>query len=232
VGPTRFHDVVAKPSVNGAPATPVHVQGHVREFATTPSIRTTWVAPRASWRIPAAYDTYFVAYPYYAEESAWVTDWVIVDLLVDEETRIQAVPGDAPTEAPAAPITDQEKEQLRSEVDRDLTRTAAGEADEQRMADAFAEPSHVFVVTDDVVVEDAAHGGRCTLSRADLLRATAPVSRTDSTARVKVVAAKRGSCATSTTVTIEVKELERFERDLIGRVDRAAAEAKATGDQL
>jgi hypothetical protein len=47
-----------------------------------------------------------------------------------------------------------------------------------------------------------------------------------------VAAAKRGSCAASSTVTIDVAALERFEHDLLGRVDRADAEAKTTGDQL
>jgi hypothetical protein len=214
---------------------PVHVQGRIRDLGRGPRIATTWVPPSAQWRIPGAYDKYFAVYPIYVDESAWVTDWIMVDLLVDEEMSAEAQSSDAPpvdareNEGRLAPIDSREKESLRAEVDRDIEQTAAGEPEEQRIADAFADPSHVFVVTKDIVVTEAAGGTTCALTRADLMRATAPLTRGVASARMTVVASKRGSCAASTVITVAGADLEQFERDLQHRVDRGAAEAQEQG---
>ena len=200
-----------------------------------------WWGPQYGWRVPVYWGGYYTPYPAYWGVGYWVTDWVMLDYLALEEARMLAYERSGsyvvvPRESTALP-TDV-REELRQQIDQyiaeptpDVPASAAPGntlvVNDPRVARALGAPHHVFVVSHPVAVTDRTNGGTCNLTHADLLRTSSPVPSGQAWADATVAASKTSSCPAGAVVAVPVAELVRFEGDLLDRVTRGAAAARA-----
>jgi len=201
-----------------------------------------WWGPQYGWRVPVYWGGYYTPYAGYWGVGYWVTDWVMLDYLAMEEARMMAYENSygyavpAPREQVALPTDVREElrlqiEQLIAEPAPDVAASAAPGntlvVNDPRVARALGAPHHVFVVSHPIQVTDRTNGGTCNVTHADLLRTSAPVPSGQAWADARVAASKTSSCPAGAIVAVPVAELVRFEGDLIDRVTRGSAAAKA-----
>jgi hypothetical protein len=197
-----------------------------------------WWGPHYGWRVPTYWGWYYRPYPAYWGVGYWVTDWVMLDLLAAEEAYLLTRPyGYAPVVVESVPMDTGVREELRAQIDENMDGAPAGDpvaaapgntlvVNDPRIARALASPHHVFVVTRDIQANDITHGGTCNLTRADLIRSSAPIPSGQSMAEIAVAASKKTSCAAGSIVTVPIADLVRFEQDLLERVGKGAAAAR------
>lgn len=205
--------------------------------------RGVWWGPQYGWRVPVYWGGYYTPYPAYWGVGYWVTDWIMLDYLAMEEARMMAYEGSyavaIPRESP--PLPTDVREELRLQIEQYIAEptpevpasAAPGNTlvvNDPRVARALGAPHHVFVVSHPVSVTDRTNGGTCNITNADLLRTSSPVPSGQAWVDARVAASKTSSCPAGAIVAVPVAELVRFEQDLLERVGRGAAAAKAAGD--
>jgi hypothetical protein len=204
--------------------------------------RGIWWGPQYGWRVPVYWGGYYTPYAGYWGVGYWVTDWVMLDLLAAEEARMLAYEssyGYVPAPRESAALPQDVREELRLQIEQYIAEptpdvpasSAPGNTlvvNDPRVARALSDSHHVFVVSQPITVTDRGTGEACTLTHADLLRTYAPVPSGQSWADATVAASKTTSCRAGAVVAVPVANLVRFEQDLLDRVNKGAAAARAT----
>jgi hypothetical protein len=189
----------------------------------------------------AYYGGYFQPYPVYPSASYWLTDYMISQ---DMQTAYAAhqeageVDG-APSAAGAPPeLTPEVKQQIADEVRNQLalenmeaTQTAqhqdvdpASSGIARLLADG---KSHVFVAGGALDLVDA-NGQECGISDGDALLLQAPPPADATAADLVVVASKGGQeCQKSSTVTVQLTDLQEMQNQMRATIDQGLQELQA-----
>jgi hypothetical protein len=188
------------------------------------------------------YGGYFAPYPVYAGASYWLTDYMLSqDLQAAYAAHQEAGETDgAPMAAGGAPaLTPEVKEQIADEVkgqlaleNQEATVVATLHQDADPASSGIARmlsdgKSHVFVAGGALDVVDAG-GQECGLSDGDVLQLAGPPP-TDATAADLVVLASKGGqeCGKSTTVTVQLSDLQEMQNHMRETIDQGLQELQA-----
>jgi hypothetical protein len=187
------------------------------------------------------YGGYFAPYPVYPSASYWLTDYVISqDLQAAYAAHQEAGEVDgAPTSAGAPPeLTPEVKQQIADEIRNQLAlenMEAAQTAQHQDVdpgssgiARLLADgKSHVFVAGSALDLVDA-NGQECGISDGDVLALQTPPPADATAADLVVVASKGGQeCQKSSTVTVQLTDLQEMQNQMRATVDQGLQELQA-----
>jgi len=187
------------------------------------------------------YGGYFAPYPVYPSASYWLTDYVISqDLQAAYAAHQEAGEVDgAPTSAGAPPeLTPEVKQQIADEIRNQLAlenMEAAQTAQHQDVdpgssgiARLLADgKSHVFVAGGALDLVDA-NGQECGISDGDVLALQTPPPADATAADLVVMASKGGQeCQKSSTVTVQLTDLQEMQNQMRATVDQGLQELQA-----
>jgi hypothetical protein len=188
------------------------------------------------------YGGFFQPYPVYPSAAFWLTDYVISQDLQAEYAANQAA-GEAagpPTSAGGPPeLTPEVKQEIADEVRNQLALENAEAAQNAQGQDVDPGSSgiarmlsdgrpHVFVVGGALDVVDASSGQECALSDGDPLQLRAPPPPDAPTANLVVLASKGGNeCAQSSTVTVQLTDLQEMQNHMRETIDQGLQELQA-----
>ncbi|MCB0347719.1 MAG: hypothetical protein KDD37_02745 [Bdellovibrionales bacterium] len=191
--------------------------------------RYTWGWASSPWYRGWAW--YYTPYSYYYSASYWVTDYVISDLLREQYEEGYADGfRDGWNEARSTGITEEYKEQLRSQVDQTVDayeRDASVSLDE-----AFRDPNYLFAVDTELTVLDQ-NNSVCTLSGGDLLRVYSNrPEQEDNYVSMLVATSKGASCRAGSVVNISIDDLQEMLNTFNEKVDDGLNEAQKLQTRL
>ena len=130
----------------------------------------------------------------------------------------------ADAQAPAAPITDDVKEQIATQV------AEAIKANEQKtpieIGSLMTDTKHVYAVSDDLDVTTGPDSTECSLTSGDLIRLATSPNDGDQAASMTVVSSKKGSCSAGSAITVSMTDLQSFQNDFAERVETGMGKMK------
>jgi hypothetical protein len=181
------------------------------------------------------YGYYFSPYATYPSASYWLTDYLISSNLqqaYQEQLDAQAQLTSSPTGGRVV-LTPDVKAAIATEVQNQI---ALENAESQTVAQGgdidmnssglpriLAETSpghpHVFVVASPIMVTDAS-GQECGLTEGDVLRLSTPPPATATVASVQIFASKSQECASGTTVSVGLADLQEMQNNMRATIDQ------------
>lgn len=187
------------------------------------------------------YGGFFQPYPVYPSAAFWLTDYVISQDLQAEYAANQAAGETAGVPAAGGPpeLTPEVKQEIADEVRNQLALENAEAAQNTQGQDADPGSSgiarllsdghsHVFVAGGALDVVDASSGQECALSDGDPLQLQAPPPPDATTANLVVLASKGGNeCAQSSTVTVQLTDLQEMQNHMRETIDQGLQELQA-----
>jgi hypothetical protein len=188
------------------------------------------------------YGYYFAPYPYYANASLWLTDYLLAEnLRLAYEARANADAAAAADYAAqgAAPapqqtqvtLTPEVKQMIAEEVQRQLAAERAA-ADQTQGAQASAaqaatsaeeappalDPNQrIFIVASNVDL--AGNQGECAVTAGDVLMRTGTTPNEQNKIAVNVVTSKKGDCPVNTNADVDVAELQEMHNQFREKLD-------------
>jgi hypothetical protein len=183
-----------------------------------------WRWRTSRWYI--GWSWYYSPYPYYYSASYWVTDYVISDLLREQYEEGYADGfrdgWDAARDSRYG-ITEDYKEQIRSQVDQ--TATAFQNNTVVTLDQVLNDSAYIFAVDTELTVLDQFNNA-CTLSGGDLLRVNQRPNATDASASMIVVTSKGASCKAGTVVEVSIIDLQEMLNTFNEKVDDGLKQAQ------
>ena len=198
-----------------------------------------WGWADAPWY--GAYSVYFTPYPEYRAPAFWLTDYVIAaNLQVGFQASVEAgqpPAGGGPDQLPPdggveesnqTPMSPQVKQQIASEVQRQLAEEQA-EANAQganpqagpggeQIPDALNSSQRVFIVASDI--DTAVQTGQeCSLSGGDVVMRLADEPDANQNVNANVLSSKQGNCASGQTVAVSVQDLQEMHNQFRQQID-------------
>ncbi|HLY41972.1 MAG TPA: hypothetical protein VKR52_12215 [Terracidiphilus sp.] len=191
------------------------------------------------------YGFYFAPYPVYPSAAFWLTDYIIAANLqaayaAHQEAQEQAAAAAASGQPALTPdvkqmISDEVKAQLALEnqeaaqnaQQQDVDPNSSGIA--RMLSDGHP---HVFVAGGNLDVTDASSGQECALSDGDALQLQTPPASDATAANLVVLASKGGvECARSSTVTVQVADLQEMQNHMRETIDQGLQELQSKQGQ-
>ena len=187
------------------------------------------------------YGGFFQPYPVYPSAAFWLTDYVISQDLQAEYAANQAAGEAAGVPAAGGPpeLTPEVKQEIADEVRNELALENAEAAQNTQGQDVDPGSSgiarllsdgkpHVFVAGGALDVVDASSGQECALSDGDPLQLQAPPPPDATAANLVVLASKGGNeCAQSSTVTVQLTDLQEMQNHMRETIDQGLQELQA-----
>ncbi len=169
------------------------------------------------------YGGWFTPYPTYTNATFWLTDYVIsMSLQQAYQDRMAAAANAQPYPAGVTPLTPDVKQAIADEIRLQLNeeRAAAQNPNAASGAPAFLtdNSAHVFVVSSSLFV--MANGGECPVTEGDVLQMTAPPPPGSPSARVVVLASKRGECRKGSMVSVGITDLADMQSQMRATIDQ------------
>ena len=205
-------------------------------------IRFGWGWGGAPWY--GYYGGFFAPYPVYAGPAFWLTDYLISQDL----QAAYAAHQDAGEAAPAPPdsggpaLTPEVKQEIADEVKGQIA--LENQEQQQNAQNQDTDPGssgiarmladghkHVFVLGSALDVTDS-NQNECALSDGDVLALTSPPPADATTADLVVLASKGGNeCAKSSTVTVQLTDLQEMQNHMRELIDQGLQELKSKQGQ-
>jgi hypothetical protein len=188
------------------------------------------------------YGGFFQPYPVYPSAAFWLTDYIISQDLQAEYAANQAageVAAGGPPAAGGPELTPEVKQEIADEVKNELALENAEAAQTAQGQDVDPGSSgiarllsdgrpHVFVTGSALDVVDASSGQECALSDGDPLQLQSPPPPDATTANLVVLASKGGNeCAQSSTVTVQLTDLQEMQNHMRETIDQGLQELQA-----
>ena len=193
------------------------------------------------------YGYYFTPYPVYPSAAFWLTDYIIsqdLQAAYAAHQEAQEADGAPPAGGGGGPaLTPEVKQQIADEV-RDqlaLENQEAGQNAQQQDVDPNSSGiarmlgdgrPHVFVAGDSLDVVDASSGQECAISDGDALKLQTAPAPDATSANLVVLASKGGTeCAQSSTVSVQLSDLQEMQNHMRESVDQGLQELQAKQGQ-
>ena len=173
------------------------------------------------------YGGYFSPYRVYAGPAFWLTDYLFAMTLQEAyQERLDAGLQGASYAGGQASLTPDVKQAVADEVHRQLDlERIEGQSTAGDMTPIFSDNiSHVFVVSDALMVDDRGPG--CPVTEGDVLQLR-PGSSNGESADVVVLASKGTDCRRGSLVSVQLQDLQEMQNHMRATIDQGLAEMQS-----
>ena len=188
------------------------------------------------------YGPYFTPWGDYPAPSFWLTDYLIANTLqtafqAREEARADNPADTAESVEAAAPMSDEVKGMIETEVKAELTeaQAEAGESREPRdvvPSSLTAVGTHLFVASNNLEAQDTNTGGTCVIGAGDAIQMNGGLRLDADDVSVLILASKGSDCPVNSKVLIPLPDLVEMHNNMRETIDEGLGVLRKGGNNL